>query len=138
MARIFADTSAIYALLDRKDRNHGAAVALLRTMGQRREVPLLSNFVVAETYGLLQIRLGPKIARGWLFGNLWPIERVTSEDEARARDILRRYDDRTFSYVDASSFAVMERLRLSNVLAFDAHFRQFGFQLYGESSTPVS
>ena len=34
-----------------------------------------------------------------------------------------------FSYVDASSFAIRERLSISTAFSFDSHFRQFGFYL---------
>jgi predicted nucleic acid-binding protein len=62
---------------------------------------------------------------------VWPIERVTAEDEVRARDVLRRYEDKDFSYVDATSFAVMERLRIREAFAFDPHFVQYGLRLFG-------
>src|SRR5437867_7728470 len=76
-------------------------------MRRRHLTPLLTNFLVAETHGLVLSRLSAGLARRWLFGNVWPIERVTADDEARARDILRRFDDKTFSYVDATSFSVI-------------------------------
>ncbi|HSD10610.1 MAG TPA: PIN domain-containing protein [Candidatus Binatia bacterium] len=129
MARIFVDTSAIYALLDRSDRNHRAAATILEALTVRRAQPLVTNFVVAETHGLLVARLGPDIARRWLFGNVWAVERVMVKDEDHAREILRGYEDKRFSYTDATSFAVMERLRLTEAFSFDRHFAQYGFQL---------
>ena len=121
MARILADTSATYALLDRSDRNHARAVSLARLMRRRRLTPLLTNFIVGETHGLVLSRLGSGLARRWLFGNVWPIERITADDEVRARDILRRYDDKSFSYVDATSFSLMERLGIRQAFSFDPH-----------------
>ena len=50
-------------------------------------------------------------------------------DEKRAKEIIARYKDKTFSYTDATSFALMERLGLEAAFAFDAHFRQYGFSL---------
>jgi len=129
VARILADTSANYALLDRSDRNHARAVALARLMQRRRLTPLLTNFIVGETHGLVLSRLGAGLARQWLFGNVWPIERITADDEARARDILRRYDDKSFSYVDATSFSVMDRLGIRQAFTFDPHFEQYGLEL---------
>ena len=130
MARILADTSANYALLDRSDRNHARAVALARLMQRRRLTPLLTNFIVGETHGLVLSRLGAGLARQWLFGNVWPIERITADDEVRARDILRRYDDKSFSYVDATSFSLMERLGIRQAFSFDPHFEQYGLELF--------
>ena len=129
-ARILADTSANYALLDRSDRNHARAVSLARLMRRRRLTPLLTNFIVGETHGLVLSRLGSGLARRWLFGNVWPIERITADDEVRARDILRRYDDKSFSYVDATSFSLMERLGIRQAFSFDPHFEQYGLELF--------
>ena len=54
------------------------------------------------------------------------VVRVSSRDEARAEEILFRYTDHDFSFTDALSFAVMERLHITYAFAFDKHFRQFG------------
>jgi predicted nucleic acid-binding protein len=138
MARVFVDTSVVYALLDRSDRCHEAATAALEGLRKSRREPLLSNFVVAECHALLLSRLGADVARKWLCGNIWPVERVSIEDEARAEQIIAQYTDKTFSYTDATSFAVMERLGLETVLAFDPHFRQYGLRVIGPSPDPKS
>jgi len=129
MARVLVDSSAVYALIDRSDANHAAARAILAAMRQRAAEPLLTNFVVAEAHALLLARVSADVARTWLLGNVWEIERITEADEASARQILSKYADKSFSYTDATSFAVMERLGLRTAFAFDAHFRQYGLQL---------
>lgn len=131
MARILVDTSAVYALLDADDRWHDAARSAFEAIRRRREEPFLTNFLVAECHALLLSRLGSDLARRWLFTNVWPIERVTGTDEERAMEILRRYDDKTFSHTDAASFAVMERLGIRRAVAFDPHYRQYGFDVVG-------
>ena len=131
MARVFVDTSAVFALVDRGDRNHAAAAHALDVLKKRRVEPLLTNFVVAESHALLLARLDAAIARRWLVANIWPVERVSDDDESRARDIVARYEDKRFTYTDATSFAVMERLGLKTAFAFDPHFRQYGFQVVG-------
>ena len=129
MAQTLVDTSAVYALLDRDDANHRKAVALLRSLPRRGLTPVLSNFIVAESHALLLSRLGSQVARGWLLKQIWPIEPVTPTDERKAREIIQRYEDKTFSYTDATSFALMERLGLKDAFAFDIHFRQYGLKL---------
>ena len=136
MARVFVDTSALYALLDRSDKYHEAAPNTLEEVSKRRTEPLLTNFVVAECHALLLSRLGADVARKWLLGNIWPVERVIVEDEARAEQIIAHYTDKTFSYTDATSFAVMERLGLETAFAFDPHFRQYGLRVIGLSTDP--
>jgi predicted nucleic acid-binding protein len=129
VARVFVDTSAVYAALDRSDANHAPARAILAAMRKRRMAPLLTNFVVAETHALLLARLGAGVARAWLLGNVWDVERVSETDETAARQIVARYTDKDFSYTDCTSFAVMERRGIRAAFAFDPHFRQYGFQL---------
>lgn len=136
MARILVDTSAVYALLDRRDRCHQAASAALEDLRRKRTEPLLTNFIVAECHALALSRLGAEIARQWLLESIWPIERVGPQDEARAKTIVVQYLDKTFSYTDATSFAVMERLGLETAFAFDPHFRQYGFQVIGLTTAP--
>jgi len=44
----------------------------------------------------------------------------------KAKQIIVGYRDKEFSYCDATSFAVMERLRICHVMAFDPHLMQYG------------
>ena len=129
MAQVLVDTSAIYALVDRDDTYHRKSVAILRSLPRRGVTPLLTNFILAEAHALLLSRLGAEMARQWLLRQLWPVEAVTPQDEDKAKEIIRRYVDKTFSYTDATSFAVMERLGLKEAFAFDPHFRQYGLKL---------
>jgi uncharacterized protein len=126
MARVLVDTSAIYALLDRNDARHRAARAGLKRLQKSRTEPFLTNFIVAECHALLLVRLGIEVARTWLLDNVWSVERIAAEDEQSAREIVRKYIDKTFSFTDATSFAVMDRLKVRRALAFDRHFDQYG------------
>lgn len=124
--RVFVDSSAIAALLLENDRNHRAAVGVLRQLTEARAELVLSNFVVAETYNLLAIRAYPAKAREWFLANTWPVERVTSRDEKKAREIIENCADKDFSYTDATSFALMERLGFDAAFTYDRHFEQYG------------
>lgn len=57
------------------------------------------------------------------------IIRAAEADEAHARAIIRQYSDKAFSYADAISFAVMERLHIRLAWTYDQHFAQYGFTL---------
>ena len=55
---------------------------------------------------------------------------VTLVDHAineRAWEWLRRHDERPYSYVAATSFAIMRRERILEALAFDNDFTAAGF-----------
>jgi predicted nucleic acid-binding protein len=125
------DTSAIYALLDRSDNLHKQSVTLFKKLSVKQAAVVITNFIVAECHALLANRLSPELARAWLKGLCWPVERITGDDENKAKEIIFTYLDKSFSYTDATTFAVMERLGITSVLAFDQHFTQFGFALYG-------
>ena len=124
------DTGAAVALVNKRDQWHAAANKRLRLLQRRRARLLLTNFLVGEIYALLLSRLGGDVARRWLETNDVAVEGVTEEDELRAKTILLRYTDKDFSYVDATSFAVMERLGLQTAFTCDEHFVQYGFTMW--------
>lgn len=55
------------------------------------------------------------------------VVRVRARDEERAWEIIEQYDDKDFSLTDAMSFAVMERMHLSQAFSLDQHFAQYGW-----------
>ena len=54
------------------------------------------------------------------------VERVHADDEGNAIALLRAHADKEYSLCDALSFVVMERLGISEAIAFDRHFREYG------------
>jgi uncharacterized protein len=55
------------------------------------------------------------------------VRHVDPDLDADAWRWLTRRDERPYSYVDATSFAIMRRLRLREALAFDGDFVAAGF-----------
>jgi predicted nucleic acid-binding protein len=125
------DTGVAVALVNKRDQWHAAAKKRLRLLQRGRGRLVLTNFLVGEIYALLLSRLRGAVARRWLETNDVAVERVTEGDELRAKALLLRYTDKDFSYVDATSFAIMERLDLRTAFTFDAHFAQYGFTVWG-------
>ncbi len=126
---IFVDTSFWVAYRNRRDIHHEDAVSLLSTRGD--EVLVTTNHVRGETWTYLRRRAGHRSAVGFLDA-LRSSPRVTvlhidAEVEEGALDWLRRHDEREFSFVDATSFAIMRRQRISEALAFDGDFSAVGF-----------
>jgi predicted nucleic acid-binding protein len=127
---VFTDSSAFYALTDRDDANHEAALAIARELGRQRWILYTTNVVLIEQHALHLSRLGRAIALQALLlidRSDIRIVRVTAEDELAAREILTRYTDKDWSLADATSFVVMERLGIRYAFTFDSDFAQYGF-----------
>jgi predicted nucleic acid-binding protein len=52
---------------------------------------------------------------------------IADDLEERARAWLRKHDERAYSFVDATSSALMRSLKIKDVLAFDGDFSAAGF-----------
>ena len=125
---VFIDTSAFYALADESDRSHRRARTAYGELTQERLVT--TDHVLVECWFLIESRLGRKAAiEFWdaLRAGIVRIAEVTGRDLERARETVTRFPDQTFSLVDATSFAVMEREGIDRVFAFDTHFRVYRF-----------
>lgn len=129
--RVFVDTGAWLALVDRSDGLHRQAVSTLPDVLRPDSRLVTTNLVIAESYTLIRRRIGHHAAVSFLdsLRTSPHLERVYSDQrlELAAEEILRRYADQPLSYVDAVSFAVMQAENMSEAFAFDHHFRVAGF-----------
>jgi len=127
--RVFVDTSAFFALLDERDASHAAAVSILARLAAEPSQLLTTNLILAECHALILARLGRRPALRFLDDvreSSTNVIRGSVADEQSAVAILRRYDDKDFSFTDASCFAVIERLKLTAAFSFDRNFAQYG------------
>ncbi len=124
---ILVDTSAYYALKDKDDAFHVDALQFV----EANTYPMVTtNLIVIETLNLVKHRLGyqhaVEIGKRMFDHKIINVIKITDEDITKAWKIFQQYDDKGFSFTDCTSFAVMERLKISSAFAFDEHFRQYG------------
>ena len=116
---MIVDTGVLYAVLDRDDRHHAAAVDLIATTDAVLRVPML---VIAEVTHLAGTRLGTEAEVRFLgdvaSGELIP-EPVHPADWERIAELVARYRDLSLGTVDASLVALAERLGETDVASFD-------------------
>jgi predicted nucleic acid-binding protein len=115
-------------LVDR-DLDHGRAQAIVAQLAAESRTLATTNFVLAELHALALARAGRDTALqaiSKLFETRIGIVRIDAAAERRALEILRTYRDKDFSFTDATSFAVMDRLGIREAFTFDHHFRQYG------------
>jgi predicted nucleic acid-binding protein len=133
MRSIFVDTSAFVALRNRSETEHDSARATLTELIAEGAALFTSNYVFAETYTALMVRVGRGEAIEWgrrfRAGGAIDLVHIDRAIEDRAWEILEGHDDKRWSYVDATSFALLERGGESEAFALDAHFLQRGLQV---------
>ncbi len=126
---IFVDSSFWIAETLPRDGHHAVASSLARR--HAADNLLTTTLVVAETWTFVRRRADHRLAIRWLELILTHrrivVERVDEELEAEAWAWLRAHDERPYSFVDATSFALMRRKRITDALAFDGVFAAAGF-----------
>lgn len=126
---IFVDSSFWIAAAVERDAHHREAVELVsRHAGDRL---VTTGHVGGETWTFIRRRFGHPQAVA-LLDRLERTPRlqvlpVDAELEREAWAWLRRRDERPYSFVDATSFALMRSLRIHQALAFDGDFSAAGF-----------
>jgi len=129
--KVFLDTGAFLALADEDDRYHAAAKATHTELLQSKAQLLTSNFVLSETYTLIRFRVGHHAATEFMTSfdqSGIRVLHVGRSIEQSAKAIFERYDDKDFSFVDCTNFALIDHHRLDHAFAFDSHFRQYRFK----------
>lgn len=126
---ILVDTGAWYAVADASDRHHAEA-SRFYTEPLEQNVLVTMGLIVAETWTLLAAHLSrPAAMTFWatLRETRTPIFTVESVDLEAAWRIAQAFKDQNFSFVDCTTFALMERLGIQNAFAFDSHFLVYRF-----------
>ena len=132
---VFVDTGAWIALALTRDPLHERAVAAwteLTTVGAalRCSIP-----VVLETFTFLERNVRRDLALEWK-DSLSELKRFRilecrQADLGHAWKYFDRRDLHKLSAVDATSFAIMRREKITTAFAFDHHFASVGFRLVG-------
>jgi len=126
---IFIDTSAFFAVLDKRDGNHPAADQIWQRIITSGDVLLCHNYVLIEISALLQHRLGLDAVRTFE-ENIVPLLNVLWIDEQTHRSAvsaLLAASRRSLSLVDCASFEVMRAAGIKTAFVFDSDFKEQGF-----------
>jgi uncharacterized protein len=126
---IFVDASFWIGRALPRDSRHDGARRLEDSAHGRRLVTSVP--VLGETWTILRRRLPhASSCRAIDAIRALPAIRIEHVDDALEDDAwtwLRIHDERRYSFVDATSFAIMRKLRIREALAFDGDFQAAGF-----------
>jgi len=123
---IFVDSSMWFASVVARDHGNARAKSILQSGSGH----VTTDHVLVETWLLLNSRYHHQAAE-----NFWDrvrrgparIEQVTTPDLESAWAIGEAFPDQSFSIVDRTSFAVMERLGLTQAASFDDDFAVYRY-----------
>jgi uncharacterized protein len=130
---VFVDAGAWIGIGDIGDQYHRAATDVYQDLLRQARTLVTTNPVIAEAYIAIRRAAGHRTAIRFL-DTLEASSRVmkiysNAALEGQGEEILRRYADQEFSFVDAVSFAAMRQRRIQEAFAFDHHFLNAGFTL---------
>ncbi len=122
---IFADTSALFALLVRGDAHHPDAVGAETGIRTRREQVWTIDPVLTELWLLLRREVGAHrsdaLVSGLLHRGLLR-EPLLLQDYEQAWAIAEQWPDQRFSLADRQAFAAIERGRQWRAWSYDDDF----------------
>ena len=91
----------------------------------------ITDYIFDETITLIRANLGHreavKFGEKLLASRLAQLISVTKGDKTRAWEIFQRYHDKVLSFIDCTSFAVMERLGIDTAFTVDHDFESLGY-----------
>lgn len=131
MRRVFVDTSAFIAALNDLDTHHAPAAQGFRTAEREGWELITTNYIVHETWALIQSRMGWPGVVAWLDGllPLCHVKHVTEDIARMGASHCRQVRMRSLTLTDCVSFAFARDEGLTEALAFDDHFAEQGLHL---------
>lgn len=126
---ILVDTGAWYAITDTSDRYHKEAVSFYKKH-IAVDTFLTTDLILAESWTLIDAHLGRSAALTFwqtLRNTRMPLLTLELSDLEAAWQIIQTFSDQDFSFVDCTTFALMERLAVHDAFAFDTHFLVYRF-----------
>lgn len=129
MTRVIADTSGLYALVDRNDPHHSKAVIFLKNQVGIGSL-LVSNHIFDETMTTVKGRLGMQVALqlGLRLRNSRFVELMifSAAEEQESWRLFSQYTDKNWSYTDCTCLVLAQRYNIQQAFSFDHHFTQMG------------
>ncbi len=116
---IVADSGAIFALYDKKDRHH---TAVRRVLDQERSLVVIPAAVLGELDYLLREHLGIRAEIDFIesiMSGSFTLENLIPADVVRCHELITTYKDLDLGLASAAVIATAERLNIERILTVD-------------------
>lgn len=136
MRAVFIDSGGWLSVVIQTDRYHAAGSTYYKQLLDERARLITSDYVLDEVITRLRYDVGHHAARQFIEliskAKVSGVLEIVYVDESlwqEAVDLFLQYADVRLSFTDCSSFAILRRLRITEVFGFDAHFGLIGVML---------
>ena len=116
---LVADSGAIFALYDKRDRHHSAVVKVL---DRERGLVIVPAAILGELDYMLREHLGVQAEIDFiesLITGAFTLESLTKQDMARCHELITAYGNLDLGLADAAVIATAERLEIDRILTLD-------------------
>lgn len=128
---IFVDTSALIALVMRKDEHHAAALEIMSALDEGKNSLVTTEFVLVELANALSKKnlryKALTIIDTWASLSTFTVIWSSAELFDSTLKLYREMHDKDWSLTDCASFVVMKDRDISLAFTSDKHFEQAGF-----------
>ncbi len=131
---IFIDSGFLVALCNRKDKHHSNAIQVKKHLIAELKVKSIaicySDYIFDEVITLLKtkhiphstiVNFGNNIKNSKLFELIFVSEKIYDQ----TWKMIKKYQDKGWSFTDASSFVLMKTFDIKYFLSYDEHFTQY-------------
>ena len=131
---VFVDTSALAALINKKDQYHEIFVPLFVNQLSKATHQIFTSYYILDE--LVALLTSKRVRKNIIIERIetildpragWKILHVDDSIWNEAWKLYRTYMDKQYSMTDCVSFVIMHRFNIRHALTTDSHFEQMGF-----------
>ena len=129
---ILIDTGYMVAFFNKKDKHYREARETIKQiLEDSPQIKFIySDYIFDEFVTLMKkekifIEKIKKAGENILKSNIWKMFQIDGNIFSKTWEMIKKYDDKEWSFTDASSFVLMEELGIRYYLAYDGHFSQY-------------